>query len=167
MPHFGRRTLFLWGLAILLPIYFIIGGLGIPQSKPAYSWGIASLLVINGFVCYVCIVPIVFALGTEVPSVLLRSRSVVLGRWIYSVVNIVANVITPYQINPSAWNWGAKSAFFWGGICAIAFIYSYFCLPETKGRTFAELDYLFEKKIPARKFAETQVSASDVTEWIR
>lgn len=28
----------------------------------------------------------------------------------------------------------------------------YFCLPETKGRTPAELDYMFENKVPARQF---------------
>lgn len=166
MPHVGRRTLFLWGLAILIPIYFIIGGLGVPPSKPAFSWGIASLLVINGFICYVCIIPIVFALGTEVPSVLLRSKSVAVGRWIYSVVNIAANIVTPYQINPSAWNWGAKAGFFWGGLCILGLIYSYFALPETKDRTFAELDILFDRKVSSRKFAKTQVDGSEVGEWV-
>jgi len=28
----------------------------------------------------------------------------------------------------------------------------FFCLPETKGRAAAELDEMFEAKIPARKF---------------
>ena len=28
------------------------------------------------------------------------------------------------------------------------------CLPETKGRTFEELDILFERKVPARKFKD-------------
>lgn len=31
----------------------------------------------------------------------------------------------------------------------------YFCLPETKGRTTAALDELFERGVPMRKFAET------------
>lgn len=28
---------------------------------------------------------------------------------------------------------------------------------ETKGRTYAELDILFENKVPARKFASTKI----------
>ncbi|KAK6381654.1 hypothetical protein LTS17_004713 [Exophiala oligosperma] len=167
MPHVGRRTLFLWGLTILNIIYFIIGGLAIPSGKSSsLSWGIASLLVINGFVAYVCIEPIVFALGSEVPSVLLRSKSVASGRLIYAVINIAANVVMPYMINPTAWNWGAKSAFFWGGFGVLALVYSYFCLPETKDKTFAELDVLFEKKVSARKFATTQVQPSEVAAWV-
>jgi SP family general alpha glucoside:H+ symporter-like MFS transporter len=34
----------------------------------------------------------------------------------------------------------------------------YFFVPELKGRTFEELDDLFERGISARKFAETQTS---------
>jgi SP family general alpha glucoside:H+ symporter-like MFS transporter len=34
---------------------------------------------------------------------------------------------------------------------------TYFRLPEPKGRTFGELDILFEDRVPARKFATTQV----------
>lgn len=30
-------------------------------------------------------------------------------------------------------------------------------MPEPRGRTFAELDLLFERHVPARKFAKTEV----------
>lgn len=36
-------------------------------------------------------------------------------------------------------------------------IYTYFRVPEPTGRTFAELDLLFEKGVSARKFASTQI----------
>jgi len=37
------------------------------------------------------------------------------------------------------------------------FIWAYFRLPETKDRSSAEIDWLFENRIPARKFATTEV----------
>ena len=37
-------------------------------------------------------------------------------------------------------------------------IWVYFRLPEAKGRTYAELDALFEGRVNARKFASTQVN---------
>jgi hypothetical protein len=40
-------------------------------------------------------------------------------------------------------------------------IWAYFRLPETKNRTYEELDILFSKKVPARKFATTDVSTYD------
>jgi MFS transporter, SP family, general alpha glucoside:H+ symporter len=44
-----------------------------------------------------------------------------------------------------------------GGICFLCVIYTYFRVPEPRGRTFAELDVLFEHRVSARKFASTQV----------
>jgi SP family general alpha glucoside:H+ symporter-like MFS transporter len=35
---------------------------------------------------------------------------------------------------------------------------TWFRLPEPKGRSYGELDLLFEQKVPARKFKTTQVN---------
>lgn len=61
------------------------------------------------------------------------------------------------MLNPGAWNWGNYAGFFWGGICFLCIIYTFFRVPEPTGRTFAELDLLFEKGVSARKFASTKV----------
>lgn len=36
-------------------------------------------------------------------------------------------------------------------------VYAFFRLPEPRGRTFAELDVLFERKVNARKFEKTKI----------
>lgn len=61
------------------------------------------------------------------------------------------------MISSTAWNWGAKSAFFYAGTNFICLAWCWFRLPETKDRTFGEIDLLFENKIPARKFRTTAV----------
>lgn len=71
--------------------------------------------------------------------------------------NIIVSVLLPRMLSPKAWNWGAKTGFFWAGACALLFIWSYFRLPEPKDRINWELDVLFERKISARKFARTEV----------
>lgn len=162
MPYIGRRTLFITGLIIVGILDFIIGGLGVPHPTSSLSWAIASLLVVSAFVSYVCSIPVIFALVAEIPSSLLRSKSVATARFSYTVLNIAANVITPYQLNPSAWNWGAKSGFFWGGSCILGVTFAYFVVPEPKDRTVAELDLLFEKRVSARKFAQTRIEVAEV-----
>lgn len=107
-------------------------------------------------------IPIIFALVPEIPSTLLRSKSVPIGRAVYTVINIAASVLTSYQINPTAWGWGAKSGFFWGVSSVCGILITYFILPETKDRTVTDIDLLFQKKISARKFARTKVDASEV-----
>ena len=112
MPHVGRRTFFLWGLAALIVIFFAIGGIGVPQSTSSLSWAIASLHLVSAFFAYLCMEPVIFAVVSEIPSSLLRSKSVALARFTYAAINIGATVLTSYQLNPSAWAWGARSGFF-------------------------------------------------------
>ncbi|KIH93277.1 hypothetical protein SPBR_09160 [Sporothrix brasiliensis 5110] len=165
LPYVGRRTLYIWSLAVLTVIYIVMGGLGIPQgaSKSSLSWGVAALLVVNGFICYVGVIPIVFILGTEIPSALLRSKTLAVGRIVYSIINTPLSILGTYQVSSTAWNWGAKSSFFWGGLCFLGLVCSYWSIPETKDRTFTEIDQLFEKRVPARRFQETKFEAVGVT----
>lgn len=46
-------------------------------------------------------------------------------------------------------------------MCFLCIVYTYFRVPEPQGRTFAELDLLFERGISARKFATTSVDIFD------
>lgn len=162
MPYIGRRSLFLTGLYVNTAIYFVIGALGCYRGRTSFSWGIASLLVVNGFVCYVCLIPVIFVLVPELPSTLLRNKTVPIGRGVYSAINVAASILTAYQINPSAWDWGAKAGFFWGVSSVFGVILTFFILPETRGTNVAEIDLLFEKKVPARKFAKTEVDAVEI-----
>ena len=61
------------------------------------------------------------------------------------------------MLSENAWNWGSKGAFLYLGTCAILTVYFFFCLPETRNRSFGEIELLFENKVPARKFAKTKV----------
>ena len=42
--------------------------------------------------------------------------------------------------------------------CFGCLVWSYFRLPECKGRTFRELDIMFENRVPTINFKETQVN---------
>ena len=62
------------------------------------------------------------------------------------------------MLNPSAWAWGAKTGFFWAASGAICAVWTYFRVPEPKGRSYAEMDMLFAARISARKFKQTAVA---------
>lgn len=64
-------------------------------------------------------------------------------------------------MNPEAWNLRGYTGFVWGGCAWCIFIWAFFRLPETKGRSFHELDVLFAKKVPARQFASYVVDPYD------
>ena len=66
-------------------------------------------------------------------------------------------IIMPYFLNSTALNWGGKTGLFWAGLCAICLCWTFFRVPEPKGRTFGELDVLFDNHVSARKFKHTSV----------
>jgi SP family general alpha glucoside:H+ symporter-like MFS transporter len=57
--------------------------------------------------------------------------------------------------------WAGLSGFFWGGFALLTFVWAFFRLPECKGRTYRELDVLFERRIGARKFREAVVGEEE------
>jgi MFS transporter, SP family, general alpha glucoside:H+ symporter len=81
----------------------------------------------------------------------------VLARNFNNMAGIINNFLMPRMIGVNAWNWGAKTGFFWAGWCLLILTWAFFRLPETKGRTYGELDVLFEQEVSARKFASTRV----------
>lgn len=158
MNHVGRRKIYLWGLGAMALILVIIGGLGFaPASNLGASWGVGSLLMIFTFVYDLTVGPVCYCLVAEIPSTRLKIKTVVLARNFYNMGGIVNSALVPAMLGVNAWNWGPKSGLFWAGCCFLLFVWSYFRLPEPKGRTYGELDVLFEHGVSARKFASTKV----------
>ncbi|KAH0498667.1 hypothetical protein TgHK011_005908 [Trichoderma gracile] len=155
----GRRSLYLYGLCGLCSMLFILGFLGlVPEShRREGSLATGSIMVVWALFYQLTVGTVCYSLVGELSSRRLQIKTVVLARNLYNIVGIITNVLTPYMLNPTAWDWSNYTGFFWGGICFCCIVYTYFRLPEPRGRTFAELDVLFEKKIPARKFASTKV----------
>lgn len=155
----GRRTLYLGGLCGLCAMLFVMGFLGLVpashRSQGAMATG--SIMIVWAMFYQLTVGTVCYSLVAELSTRRLQIKTVVLGRNLYNVVGIICNVVTPYMLNPSAWNWKNYTGFFWAAICFCCIIYTYFRLPEPRGRTFAELDLLFEKGVSARKFATTDI----------
>ncbi|RKK78722.1 hypothetical protein BFJ69_g5474 [Fusarium oxysporum] len=158
MGMFGRRTLYLLGTCMSLILLVTMGAVGIPKQTEATTWAAGSLLLVLTFFYDISIDPITFCIVAEIPSTRLRAKTVVVARCLYNVSGLVCNILTPRMINPTAWGWGAKAGFFWAGITLCCLVWMFFRLPEPNGRTYGELDILFEHEVPARQFATTAIA---------
>ncbi|GAB7355748.1 hypothetical protein MBLNU459_g6437t1 [Dothideomycetes sp. NU459] len=164
MTKFGRRSLYLYGLLALTVLLLIIGFAAIaPHTNSGAQWAIGSMLLVYTFTYDATVGPVCYSLVAELSSTRLRNKTVVLARNFYNITGISTNVLTPRMLNPTAWNWGAKAGFFWAGLCALCCVWTFFRLPEPKGRTYAELDMLFEMKVSARNFSSTSVDSFATT----
>jgi SP family general alpha glucoside:H+ symporter-like MFS transporter len=160
MARIGRRSIYLCGAASLLVLLISIGIASIfPSTNKGSRWAIGAMLLLFTSVYDLTVGPVCYALVAEMSSTRLKAKTIVLARNLYNVSGIIVNILTTYQLTPkpSGWGWGGKSAFFWAGTCAMCVIWIYFRLPEPKGRTYAEMDILFEDKVPARRFKDTKL----------
>jgi SP family general alpha glucoside:H+ symporter-like MFS transporter len=159
LAYFGRRTLYAWGIGLLGASLLIVGICSAASTATGAMWAQVSFILVWKLVYSLTVGPICYAIISETSAVRLRAQTVVIARNTYAMTQIVANILNPYMLNPIEWNWKGLAGFFWAGTAAATTAWAYFRLPETKDRTYEELDVLFEKKISARKFKETHVDA--------
>jgi SP family general alpha glucoside:H+ symporter-like MFS transporter len=160
MGSVGRRTFYLYGSSAIGLFMLIIGimGFAVPTAKDV-AIPVAVFLIFVQIAFKVSLGPTTYVIVGEMASSRVRAQTIVLGRALYVCGQIAVQQLNPRMLNddPTAWNWGAKTGMFYFSFCLLWVIWIFFFLPETKERTFAEIDYLFKKKTPARKFRGASV----------
>lgn len=102
------------------------------------------------------------AIAGEVSSTRLRAKSLAIGTAFNYLSSTVWTIVLPYLFNSDQANLGGKVAFIFFGMALVALVVLFYDAPETKGRSFDELDILFEAKVSARKFEGYDVSRQGV-----
>ncbi|WOO82901.1 General alpha-glucoside permease [Vanrija pseudolonga] len=160
--HFGRRTIQLTGLGMLACSHAVLAAMGFVHAAHPENNNIAraigGILVITNFSFTTTLGPGTYAIVAEMPSSRVRPPTVALARVCYVVSAIVIQQLLPRMLTPQGWGWGTRASCLFIGTCVASWIYCYFRLPETKGRTYGELDKLFSQKVPARQFASKSVN---------
>ncbi|KAK7954092.1 alpha-glucosides permease MPH2/3 [Apiospora saccharicola] len=161
MGRVGRRVFYLYGSTGIGLLMLVIGILGFVPDQTHTAIAVAVVMIMVNFVFKISLGPTCYTIVGEASSSRVRAQTIVIGRAVYVAGQIAVNQLNPRMLNDSsdAWNWGAKTGLFYFGLCGIWAVWIFFFLPETKNRTFGELDYLFQKRTPARKFATAPVDS--------
>ncbi|KAH7374725.1 alpha-glucosides permease MPH2/3 [Plectosphaerella cucumerina] len=159
MGHVGRRWFYVIGSNGIGLWMAVIGILGALKQTTATATAVAAMLILTNFTFKVSLGPACFVIAGEMSSSRVRAQTIVLGRSTYIIGALINNQLTPRMVSQAddAWGWGMLAGWFYFGCCVIYAVWLWFKLPETKNRSFAELEYLFQKKVPARKFAKHPV----------
>ena len=158
--YFGRRAIYNIGLAMLILLLFIIAILDCApnySNRPAISWAQSALMLIWNFCYDLSVGPICFVILCEVSATKVRSKTIAVATAVQAALGIVMTIAIPYLINKDQANARGKIGFFFGGLAAISLVWAYFRVPETRGRTYEELDIMFSKGVRTREFKNYQV----------
>ncbi|KAL0933855.1 Maltose permease MAL31-like protein 2 [Colletotrichum truncatum] len=147
----GRRSLTVYGLAVLTVILLVTGGLALPGTL-ATNKGTVALILLYCWWYNVTIGATAYTILAEVSTSRLRIKTIAIGLALQKALETMWNFVLPYLFNPDQLNLGAKLAFIFGGLAVISLVHLWFNLPETAGRTYEELDEMFMKEVPSRSF---------------
>ncbi|KAH8649798.1 general substrate transporter [Xylariales sp. PMI_506] len=147
----GRRSLTLWGTVILTAILMICGGLA-ADGRPSYIKGSVAMIVMYNWFYNVTLGATAYTLLTEVATSKLRVKTISIGIAAQYSIYLVLAFVLPLIFNPNAANLGAKTSFIFGGFSILSVVYLWFYQVETAGRSYEELDEMFQKGVPVRDF---------------
>ncbi|KFX87731.1 hypothetical protein O988_09314 [Pseudogymnoascus sp. VKM F-3808] len=159
--YFGRRSIYLWGSAgntILLVALGIAASCG---TSNAATLAQASLGLIVSVLFTLGPAPASWVIIGETSAIRLRPLTTGVGRASYYIVEIPCIFLGSYMLNPTGGNLGGKCGYVWAATGFICLVTAYFYLPEMKGRSYREIDILFNRKVPARQWKKTEIDIQD------
>nr|BAK06754.1 predicted protein [Hordeum vulgare subsp. vulgare] len=168
VEKFGRRKLLIIGAGAMMICQFLVAIIGVTVGfNKLVQTGVdangdpimvaRNISAVNAQVAFIAIFIFFFAstwgpgawvLIGEIFPLPIRSRGVALStasNWLW---NTIIAVITPYMVDADRGNLRSSVFFVWGGLCACAFVYSYFMVPETKGLTLEQVDQMLSETTP-------------------
>lgn len=156
VEKFGRRSTALWGTVILCVVLFLIGVLASIDVSGAI-WGQVACMALWSFVYQRTIGSSAWPIAAENATSRLRAPTQSLATMMNGLSSCIWSFALPYAINPDQGNLGGKIAFVFGAVLVASSVFIYFMYPETKGRTYIEIDELWNRGIAPRHFAKTQL----------
>lgn len=155
ITRLGRRPIYNYGLVILAILVLMVGVLDVVPdytTNTSIIWAQCSMMVIYNFFYDLTIGPLCFVILCEVSSAKLRGKTIAISTAVNALINVGCAVGIPYAINPDQGNLRGKLAFVFLGATIPCLVWCFLALPETKGRTFEELDLMFQRRVPTRAF---------------
>lgn len=140
----GRRPLLLCGAAgtciSLLIVGGVIGGYGSTlKDHPAAGWtGIAFIYIYDVNFSYSW-APIGWVLPSEIYNIGNRSKAMSLTTSSTWMCNFIIGLVTPDMLESI----GFGTYIFFAAFALIAFVFTWFLIPETRGKSLEEMDAVF------------------------
>lgn len=101
----------------------------------------------------------VYAIAGEVPTSILRTKTLAIAISVEQAIYTMWSFVSPYIFNPGYGDLKAKIGFVFGAFMLGYIALAWFFVPETRRRTYEELDELFMNKVPTRQFRKYQTVA--------
>ncbi|KAJ6157515.1 hypothetical protein N7470_005107 [Penicillium chermesinum] len=140
----GRRPLLMAGATgtciSLVIVGGILGGYGdsLINNKSAGWAGIAFIYIYDINFSY-SFAPIGWVLPSEIFNLSIRSKAVSITTSATWMCNFIIGLVTPDMLETISWG----TYIFFAAFCLIALAFTFFVIPETRGKTLEDMDLIF------------------------
>ncbi|KAI2786405.1 hypothetical protein POX_g08790 [Penicillium oxalicum] len=140
----GRRVLLMAGATgtciSLVIVGGILGGYGnrLMDHKSAGWAGIAFIYIYDINFSY-SFAPIGWVLPSEIFNLSIRSKAISITTSATWMCNFIIGLVTPDMLDSITWG----TYIFFAAFCLLALAFTFFCIPETKGKTLEDMDLIF------------------------
>lgn len=149
MIHFGS--------VIQIAALMTMGALGTVSATFGVKSGIIATMVIFNFGYSFGWAPTSHTLSAEVPSTRARDMTYRTASVLNIATQCAVAISMPYLLNEPYAALGSRVGFIFGSIAVASLVFAFFCVPDCAGRSLEDLDWLFEQRVPARKFRSTNI----------
>ncbi|KAL4999750.1 general substrate transporter [Aspergillus recurvatus] len=155
----GRRKLLMLSSVIMLSGLTTMAGLGVNEPVTTQRMkGVISMMVVFGVGFASGWGPLTYVVVTEVSSLRLRDHTSRLGFAINVCFNFAVNFSVPYLVFEDQVGLESKVGFIFGAVAFLSLVFTYFCIPECKGKTLEQVDWLFNNGVRLRDFGKADGS---------
>ncbi|KAM3423873.1 hypothetical protein BST61_g1269 [Cercospora zeina] len=159
--YFGRRSIYLWGSLANFILLIALGIAGSFGASNAANLAQASLGLIVSVFFTLGPAPASWVIIGETSAIRLRPLTTGMGRATYYIVEIPCIFLASWMLNPTGANLSGRCGYVWGATAFVCLALAWWGLPEMKHRSYREIDIMFKRRIPARKWKETVIDVND------
>ncbi|KAF8159507.1 MFS monosaccharide transporter [Crassisporium funariophilum] len=165
VERFGRRRLLIIGAIGMCICEYIVAIIGVTISVE----NVAGQKVLIAFVCFYIAFfastwgPIAWVITGEIFPLQVRAKAMsmsVASNWLW---NFGIGYATPYLVNSAPGSAGLESKvfFIWGSTCFCCIIFTFLCIPETKGLSLEQIDEMYQNTTPMKSLEYRRRLISD------
>ncbi|KAF8593875.1 general substrate transporter [Ceratobasidium sp. AG-I] len=163
--RFGRRPLLLNTMVVMAGTLIVCGALGIVKDRSKImNTVIASMIMIYVFVFNLAWGPLAWVVATELATGKNRTKIMSVGTGSFWVAAWAVTFTLPYLYNADSANLGPMVCWIYFGGAVISWLFVYFMIPETLGRSLEEINMMMEHKVPTREWKNYKIDNSQFKE---
>jgi len=143
----GRRALLLYGAAGMAISQLIVAAVGVAVDADNQAGQKVLIAFVCIFIAHFAATwgPLAWVVTSEIYPTSTRAKQMSMSTASNWLLNFAIGYATPYLVDDVPGSAGLQSNVFWiwGGCCVLCFLFTYFCIPETKGLSLEQVDILY------------------------